>query len=213
MTAELYLAYVVATLVVVAIPGPTVLLVVSYALAHGRKAATACVLGVALGDATAATASLLGLGAVLATSATAFSVLKWVGAAYLLWIGVKMWRQPPVELSLDADARAALSMDAWRVFWHTYAVTSLNPKGIVFFMAFLPHFIAPQAPVAPQLVLLGVTFVAMGAINALVYALSASAIRERIRKPGTLRLFNRIGGSLLIGAAAMTAALRRAATS
>lgn len=211
MTIELYTAYVIATLVMVAIPGPTVLLVISYALAHGRKASTACVLGVALGDATSATASLLGLGAILATSATAFSILKWLGAAYLLWIGIKMWRQPPAPLELDSEGEAALAMNPRRVFWHTYVVTSLNPKGIAFFIAFLPHFIAPQAPVAPQLLLLGITFVVLGTLNAAVYALTASAIRTRIRKPGTLKTLNRVGGSLLISAAAMTAALRRAA--
>ena len=91
MTLELFFAYVIATLIVLAIPGPTIMLVVSYALTQGRKSAVASVLGVGLGDATAAAASLMGLGAILATSATAFTVLKWVGAIYLVWLGLKMW--------------------------------------------------------------------------------------------------------------------------
>ncbi|ADZ69738.1 LysE family translocator [Polymorphum gilvum] len=208
MTWELYSAYVLATLVVLAIPGPTIMLVISYALAHGRRSAAASVLGVGLGDATAATASLLGLGAVLATSATLFTLLKWVGAAYLLWIGVKMWRQPPAPL----DAMEVAPMNPRRIFWHAYVVTSLNPKGIVFFIAFLPHFIAPGAPLAPQFGLLGVTFVVLGIANAAVYSLAAASVRERIRRPQTLKLVNRVGGGLLVSAAAMTALLRRTAS-
>jgi len=207
MTLELYLAYVVATLILLAIPGPTIMLVVSYALAQGRKSAAASVLGVALGDATAATASLLGLGALLATSATLFAALKWVGAAYLLWIGIKMWRARPVGLETIAVA----SVPPRKVFLHAFVVTALNPKGIIFFMAFLPHFIAPQAEVAPQLFLLGTTFVVLGVLNAAVYALASAAIGTRMRSPSLLRLINRVGGGFLISAAVMTAGLQRSA--
>lgn len=89
MSIELWLAFVAASAILLAIPGPTVLLVISYALGHGKRSATATVAGVALGDFTAMTASILGLGALLATSATLFTVLKWVGAAYLIYLGIK----------------------------------------------------------------------------------------------------------------------------
>lgn len=206
MTLELYSAYVIATLILLAIPGPTIMLVVSYALAHGRKSALASILGVGLGDATAATASLLGLGAILAASATLFGLLKWVGAAYLLWIGIKMWREPPAQL----DTVATEEVRPERIFWHAYVVTALNPKGIVFFMAFLPMFVAPAAPVAPQLLLLGVTFVVLGVVNAAIYAYAAASVRKHIKASSTLKLVNRIGGGLLISAAVMTATIRRA---
>jgi len=205
MTLELYSAYVIATLIVLAIPGPTIMLVVSYALAQGRKSASASVLGVGLGDATAAAASLLGLGAILATSAYMFDILKWVGAIYLFWIGIKMWRNRPEPLEPHQVAEAP----ARKVFLHAYVVTALNPKGIVFFMAFLPHFIAPDAAVAPQLFLLGATFVVLGVLNAAVYALAASAVGNRMRSPAFMRLVNRIGGGFLMSAAAMTASLQR----
>lgn len=205
MTLELYFAYVVATLILLAIPGPTIMLVVSYALAQGRKSAAASVLGVALGDATAATASLLGLGALLATSATLFAALKWVGAAYLLWVGIKMWRARPAGLETVSVA----SVPTRKVFLHAYIVTALNPKGIIFFMAFLPHFIAPQAAIAPQLFLLGTTFVVLGVLNVAVYALASAAISTRMRSPSLLRLVNRVGGGFLISAAVMTAGLQR----
>ncbi|MEP0233793.1 LysE family translocator [Roseibium sp.] len=205
MTLELYSAYVIATLIVLAIPGPTIMLVVSYALAQGRKSASASVLGVGLGDATAATASLLGLGAILATSAYLFDILKWVGAIYLFWIGIKMWRNRPQALEPHQVAEAP----ARKVFLHAYVVTALNPKGIIFFMAFLPHFIAPDAAVAPQLLLLGATFVVLGVLNAAIYALAASAVGNRMRSPSFLRVVNRVGGGFLMSAAAMTASLQR----
>lgn len=206
MSMELFGAYVVATLVLLAIPGPTILLVISYAISHGRKSAAASVLGVGLGDATAATASLLGLGAILATSAFLFSLLKWAGAAYLFWIGLKMWRSKAHGLTAETVADAP----AKKIFLHAYVVTALNPKGIIFFMAFLPHFITADAPVVPQLFLLGSTFVVLGVANATAYALAASAIGSRLRSPGLMKTVNRIGGGFLMSAAAMTASLQRA---
>jgi threonine/homoserine/homoserine lactone efflux protein len=94
MPLDHWLAFVGASAILLAIPGPTVLLVVSYALGHGRRAAAAIVAGVALGDLTAMTASMLGLGAALAASATLFTALRWFGGAYLAWLGIRLWRAP-----------------------------------------------------------------------------------------------------------------------
>src|SRR5579859_2119783 len=102
MALDHWLAFVAASAVLLAIPGPTVLLVVSYALGHGRRAAGSTVAGVLLGDFTSMTASLLGMGAVLAASATLFSVLKWIGAVYLIYLGVKLWRSPVAATAQDA---------------------------------------------------------------------------------------------------------------
>src|SRR5271167_2776694 len=102
MALDHWLAFVAASAVLLAIPGPTVLLVISYALGHGRRSATSTVAGVALGDFTAMTASMLGLGALLATSAALFTGLKWVGAAYLVFLGIKLWRAPVAEAAIDA---------------------------------------------------------------------------------------------------------------
>ena len=205
MTVELYLSYVIACFVVLAVPGPTILLVISYALSQGRRAALSTVVGVGLGDAIAVTVSLAGLGAIMATSATAFTVLKWVGAAYLVYLGIKMWRTEP-KLSLDDQP----DISQRKMTLHTTIVTALNPKGIAFFVAFLPHFLNPSAPAVPQLVLLGTTFVVLGIVNAALYALFAAHLRTRITRPGTLKWANRAGGTMLLGAGLMTAALRRA---
>ena len=188
------------------IPGPTVLLVVGYALSSGRRSAWRTVPGVTLGNVVAMAASLTGLGALLAASAEAFTVLKWIGAAYLVYLGIRMWRAKPSigEIEPGGTAHARWSLTA-----HAFAVTALNPKGIAFFVAFLPQFISPAAPVAPQLFILGATFLVLAIISAAAYAILAGGMRERLRRPRLLRAINRTGGGLLIGAGIMTAALRR----
>ena len=206
MSFDHWLAFAAASAVMLAIPGPTILLVISYALGHGRKTAGATVAGVALGDFTAMTASMLGLGALLATSAAIFTVLKWAGAAYLVWLGIKLWRAP---VAIGAEGEAPAEEKPFRIFAHAYVVTALNPKSIVFFVAFLPQFLDTTLPLVPQMVIFEVTFLVLATLNASTYALMASAARKTIRKPNIQKIVNRTGGSLLIGAGVLTAGLRR----
>jgi threonine/homoserine/homoserine lactone efflux protein len=205
MALDHWLAFVAASAVLLAIPGPTVLLVISYALGHGRRSARSTVAGVALGDFTAMTASMLGLGALLAASAALFTVLKWVGAAYLVYLGVRLWRAPVGD---DAVEVVAPVERPGRIFLHAYAVTALNPKSIVFFIAFLPQFLDSATPLVRQLVIFEATFLVLATVNALSYALLASAARRTIRKPRVQRAVNRVGGSLLIGAGALAVTWR-----
>ncbi|MBD9387742.1 LysE family translocator [Agrobacterium sp. AGB01] len=210
MPFENWIAFAAASIVMLAIPGPTILLVISYALGHGRKAGTATVAGVALGDFTAMTASMLGLGALLATSAALFTVLKWIGAAYLIYLGIKLWRAPVI--GGDASQGDVTGRERpMRIFLHTYIVTALNPKSIVFFVAFLPQFLVPTLPWLPQMVIFETTFLVLAIINAALYGLLASAARNTIRKPSVQRVVNRTGGSLLIGAGLLTLGWKRAA--
>ncbi|WP_320195314.1 LysE family translocator [Agrobacterium rosae] len=209
MPIENWLAFVAASAVMLAIPGPTILLVISYALGHGRKASSATVAGVALGDFTAMTASMLGLGALLATSAALFTVLKWVGAAYLIYLGVKLWRAPAG--GEGAPENATGKGRPLKIFLHTYIVTALNPKSIIFFVAFLPQFLTPSLPFWPQVMIFEVTFLVLATCNAALYGLLASAARNSIRKPKVQRIVNRTGGSLLIGAGLLTMGWKRAA--
>ncbi|MCS4242189.1 threonine/homoserine/homoserine lactone efflux protein [Rhizobium sp. BIGb0125] len=210
MPFENWIAFAAASIVMLAIPGPTILLVISYALGHGRKAGTATVAGVALGDFTAMTASMLGLGALLATSAALFTVLKWVGAAYLIYLGIKLWRAPVI--GGDASQGDVTGKERpMRIFLHTYIVTALNPKSIVFFVAFLPQFLVPTLPWLPQMVIFETTFLVLAIINAALYGLLASAARNTIRKPSVQKVVNRTGGSLLIGAGLLTLGWKRAA--
>jgi threonine/homoserine/homoserine lactone efflux protein len=210
MSLEAWFAFAAASAIMLAIPGPTILLVVSYALGHGRKTALATVTGVALGDFTAMTASLFGLGAVLAASATLFTVLKWIGGAYLIWLGIKLWRAP-VMFEPMADNDNLPEKKSIRVFLHAYVVTALNPKSIVFFVAFVPQFLNPALPFFGQMLIMEATFLVLATINASTYALAANAARGLIRKASIQRAVNRTGGTLLIAAGAVTAGYRRIA--
>lgn len=208
MPIDHWLAFVAASAVLLAIPGPTVLLVVSYALGHGRRAALSTVAGVVLGDFTAMTTCMLGLGALLATSALLFIALRWIGGAYLVYLGVKLWRAPVAEPAAGASSDAPLTRRG-RIFWHAYAVTALNPKTILFFIAFLPQFLAQDSALLPQLLIFEASFLVLATLNVLAYVLLAAAARRTIRRPRVQRAVTRTGGSLLIGAGALAVAWRR----
>ncbi|ASP23002.1 homoserine/homoserine lactone efflux protein [Antarctobacter heliothermus] len=206
MDLNLWLAFVAASTALLLIPGPTVLLVLSYALSKGRSVAVASAAGVASGDFIAMSLSLAGLGALVAASATLFTILKWVGAAYLIWLGVKLIRSAPSKgLSLPAT-----EVTARGVFAHNLAVTVLNPKSIAFFIAFVPQFVATDAPLLPQFAILVTTFVTLATLNALAYALAADRLRQMISRPSVLTGLTRAGGATLIGMGVLTATLRRA---
>lgn len=206
MALEVWLAFVVASAVLLVIPGPTILLVVSYALGRGWRVAAPVATGVALGDLTAMTLSMLGLGVVLAQSALLFSVLKWLGAAYLIWLGIRLWRAGAV---LEAEPREAGS--ASRMLGHAWLVTTLNPKSLVFFVAFLPQFLDPKVNFWLQMAVFEATFVILAFANAFGYAVLATRARRLASRPAALRLVNRVGGTALIGAGALTALTARAA--
>ena len=197
MSIELWFAFVAASAVLLIIPGPTILTVISYSMAHGRRANVPLIAAVALGDSTALVVSLLGLGTLLATSAFWFTVVKWAGGLYLLYLGVKLLR---AGVSSAGFTVPAAPQSRWRLFASTYLVTALNPKGIVFFVAFLPQFINPGADVTRQLWVLAITFVTMAAINASLYAVFAASARRLLASPRAQRRFNLAGGSLLSAA-------------
>ena len=207
MTFETWAAFVAASAILVLIPGPTVLLVVSYALGQGWRTALPMAVGVALGDFTAMTFSMLGVGALLAASAGLFTLLKWIGAAYLVWLGVKLWRAGgSLEVTPKEEKTAAARMLA-----HAWLVTALNPKGITFFVAFLPQFLDPKGDVVTQMLIFGATFLTLAFANAFGYALVASKARKVVRSERAISIFNKVGGSLLIGAG-IAAATSRVAT-
>ena len=154
---------------------------------------------------------MLGLGALLATSATLFTALKWIGAAYLVYLGIKLWRAPVSSGAGDEAVAEAPKERPLRIFLHTYIVTALNPKSIIFFVAFLPQFLDTSRPIFAQMVIFEVTFLVLATLNAALYGVLASMARTSIRKPGVQRAVNRVGGSLMIGAGALAAGWRRAA--
>ncbi len=197
MDIELWLAFVAASSVLLLLPGPTILTVISYSVSQGRRANLPLVAAVALGDSTALFLSLVGLGALLATSALWFTVIKWIGGLYLLYLGIKLLR---AGSKAPEFASAASVHSRWKLFANTYLVTALNPKGIVFFVAFLPQFINATSPITPQLWLLGLTFVVLATANATLYAAFASSARSLLQSPRAQRRFNLLGGTLISAA-------------
>jgi threonine/homoserine/homoserine lactone efflux protein len=203
MTLESWAAFTAASAVLLIIPGPTVLLVVSYALGQGWRTVLPMTVGVALGDFTAMTLSMLGLGALLATSATLFTILKWVGAAYLVYLGIRLWRAGG---TLDAAPRTD-AVSAAKMLGHAWLVTALNPKSITFFVAFLPAFLDPKADFLTQMVVFETTFLVLAFANAFGYALVAARARGFVANPRAIGVVNKVGGGLLIGAGAATVTL------
>lgn len=206
---ELFAAYLVATLIILAIPGPTIMLVFSYALTHGRKTVLPASLGVGLGDTTAVTLSLLGMGAVMATSANLFMAVKWAGALYLLYLGIKAWISKPPSLAQDPQKKQSRDIPARKIFFHAFAVTAMNPKSIMFFIAFLPQFVDTQADTAPQLLLLGSTFVVLAIASAAIYGMAAAEVGNRLKSPSLMSVIQKVSGGVLISAAALTLRLQR----
>jgi threonine/homoserine/homoserine lactone efflux protein len=201
---ETWAAFAAASAVLLIIPGPTILLVVSYALGQGWRTALPMAVGVALGDFTAMTLSMLGIGALLAASATVFTILKWIGGAYLVYLGIKLFRAGGMlEAKPRTDAASAAKMMA-----HAWLVTALNPKSITFFVAFLPQFIDRSSDFLTQMVVFETTFLTLAFANAFGYALIASRAHQLFSSPRALTIFNRTGGSLLVGAGIATVATR-----
>jgi threonine/homoserine/homoserine lactone efflux protein len=204
MSFEVWAAFAAASAILLIIPGPTILLVVSYALGQGWRTALPMAVGVALGDFTAMTLSMLGIGALLAASATVFTILKWIGAAYLIYLGVKLFRAGG---TLEAEPRSDAA-SATKMLGHAWLVTALNPKSITFFVAFLPQFLDRNADFLTQMVIFEATFLVLAFANAFGYALIAARARSLVGNSKAISIFNKAGGSLLIGAGIATVAMR-----
>jgi homoserine/homoserine lactone efflux protein len=205
---QTWISFAAATEALLIIPGPTVLLVISYALAQGRRSAWATVPGVAAGDFTAMALSLLGLGAVLAASAELFTVLKLVGATYLIYLGIKVLRAPVPE---TLDENAPQEHAPWKITAHAYAVTALNPKSIVFYVAFFPLFLGTDRPLLPQVLVLDGTFLVMATINAILYALMAGQVTRFLKGYRARKNLNRAAGGILLVTGGILGLARRAA--
>lgn len=206
MTIEIWLAFVAAVVVFFIIPGPTMILVVSESIRHGKKSVIPLVSGVLMGDFVAMSLSLLGLGAILATSASLFLALKWIGVCYLIYLGIKTWRQAP---NLFSDTQKNINHSKKKMFGSAFLVTALNPKDIIFFVAFLPQFVNPSSSIMPQLLILMATFLLIDMLNIILYTVFARKARSKISSEKAQKRLNKIGGSALIGAGVITATMQR----
>ena len=158
--------------------------------------------GVGFGDFTAMVFSFTGLGLLLNQASELFTLFKWLGALYLIYLGIQLWRMP-VE-STDCCDDTPMSQSPSRMLWHAWITTALNPKSIVFFLAFLPQFINPESDFLIQVSVLGTTFWVLAVINALGYAWLASRLSQKLRNPIFKQGLNRVGGSLVAGAGGLS---------
>jgi len=208
MPYETWITFVLASAIVVVIPGPNIILTVNFALRSGRRTGWGTVTGTALGALVAMSATLMGAGAILATSVTLFTILKVAGAAYLIWMAYRLWTAPVEEVE-DTEAGAGKSL--WSIFVQAFLVSALNPKGPVFYMAFVPQFVNTSLPVFEQFSILTATFVGVAALNGLMWLFFAAALRQRLQKPRARRAVNRTGATCMFAAGVFTANASRAA--
>ena len=178
-------------------PGPDTVYILGRSIAHGREAGVASALGISVGSIFHTGAAALGLSAILATSAIAFGTIKLIGAAYLVFLGLKMILDRRKQLSLPPNFRRRTTMAAFR---QGILTNILNPKVALFFLAFLPQFIDPASSTkVPAFILLGLTFVTTGTIWCLVLAWFASVFSERLRNNEMIsQWLNRTAGALFV---------------
>jgi threonine/homoserine/homoserine lactone efflux protein len=199
----LLLAFVGASLVLALTPGPAVVYIVARTLAQGRACGLSSVLGVALGNFANAVGAALGLAALFAVSSTAFTVVKWAGAAYLVYLGIRMWLATPAV----ADAAPQASRKPLRrVFRDGFVVALLNPKTTLFFAAFLPQFMDAHASPLMQTLALGGVFIGIACCTDLFYVLTASLVAPRLGRATRHAVWgNRLAGTSFIGLGVLTA--------
>jgi len=202
MNLELFAGFLLITLVLVLVPGPIVTLVVSTAATRGARAGLITVAGSTSGNAVLITGIALGLSIVIQYAAEIFEWLRWVGAAYLVWLGVQAWRH----------AGAAASVEAPRghvYFRRGFLVAITNPKTIAFFTAFLPQFVDPRLPAGHQLVVMCAVAIVMAGVTDCIWALIGGAGRAFFLRHASATWLGRVSGAVLIGGGVWLSLVRR----
>ena len=199
MNLDLYLAFVLAAFVLIVVPGPSILLILSSSLAGGRQPGMRTVFGTSLAMAIQLLIGVVGLVTAMNVLSDWLSELRWLGIAYLVYLGIRHWRYTSqLERTIDQIG-----------FWQGFLVSLTNPQTLFFFAAFLPQFVDPAQPVTRQLGVLAATFWGMALLVDTTYVLGADWLRPYVEGPRSGRVRGRIVGTLLIGAAFALALVRR----
>jgi threonine/homoserine/homoserine lactone efflux protein len=217
MTLSTYLLYLAAVALLVLTPGPTMLMSMTNAIAHGAPKAMASASGSISAALGMILLSSLGLGAVLAASDTAFWVLKLLGGAYLIYLGIKTFRSPvssfdmptASNLSDATDGASASGKSMRKLYVQGLLVGGSNPKALLFFAAFFPQFVDASQAWAPQFAILALTFVAFEFTTLSLCTLFAARIAPWLRQAGRARVFNRVSGSLFAAMGCLLLAARK----
>ena len=206
MPFDTWLAFVVTATIILVIPGPTIIFVIGQSLAHGPKTCLPLAAGVILGDTVCIILSLVGLGTVLTLFSAAFTLIKLLGAAYLIYLGIAMIRS---AREAGGEKAMATGYSPRTVFRDIFVVNALNPKGIVFFSAFMPQFVDPGAGIIAQLLILGITFLGLAFVNVMGYSLLAGQMNRFFREARRMRIFRISGGLCMICAGIYAATARQ----
>jgi threonine/homoserine/homoserine lactone efflux protein len=208
MSMQTWWLFVMMTFVVSAIPGPNMLLVMSSSARFGFRAAIATMAGCMTALQAMMGLSAAGLGALLQAFPSVFDVLRWTGAAYLAYLGIRSWRSTVTDPIADASPLTPRPRKSRTLFRQGLLVAASNPKAILFAAAFLPQFIHPEMPKLPQFVLLLSTFAVIEASWYVVYAASGQRLAAYLRRTAVMKAFNRLTGGVFVGFAAVMAAVR-----
>jgi threonine/homoserine/homoserine lactone efflux protein len=193
-----WLIYLVAATGLSLSPGPNSLLALTHGALHGRRMALYTIAGGSLGFVTIIALSMFGIGALLKASLTWLTILKWVGGLYLVWLGIQVWRAPPIQVDTTA---AEVTTHPAALFRQGFLAAVTNPKGILFFAAFLPQFIDPESSLAVQFVVMAGTFIATEIVTEVFIASVAHRIAAWLARVG--RAFNRACGGVFIAIGAL----------
>ena len=207
MTLETWLTFFVASWIISISPGSGAIYAMSCGLNHGFRRGFVGTFGLIAGIWTALAIVAIGLGAILSTSTHAFTALKWLGVAYLVYLGIEQWRAPPMPLAATGDDSAQIS--ARSLIVKGWAVNATNPKGIVFMMAVMPQFIDTTAPLLPQYLVIAATFAFTDFVIMAIYTGFAAKVLGFFKTEAQMRLLNRIFGSLFVLAATALATFKR----
>jgi homoserine/homoserine lactone efflux protein len=201
MNWDLFAAFLVITAVLIVVPGPIVTLIIATGARQGLRAALVTVAGTSIGNAVLLAMIALGLGWVLQHAEQLFIVLRWVGAAYLIWLGLQAWRHAGAAESVETSGRVN--------FTRGFLVALSNPKTIAFFTAFLPQFVDPTLPAAPQLLVMCMVTALLAPLSDCVWAVASAAGRAWLMRPAQAKLLARVSGAVLIGGGVWLSLARR----
>lgn len=208
MSWDTYLIFLVTTFVVCLTPGPAALLVVAQGISNGFRRSYWAIAGIALANSIYFALSATGIAALIVASGTLFNVIKWVGVAYLFYLGIAAIRSKSSALTVTGDARQAVG--GTRAFWQAVVVELSNPKALLYFVALLPQFINPAEPLGMQMLIFGITCVGLDTAAYSLYGWLGSKTQRFTANARFVKTSNRASGGLLIAAGAMMATVKRA---
>ena len=180
MDSDKYVLFIIATVILCAVPGPDMILLLGRTIAKGRRAGIVTALGINVGAYVHLMAAIAGISAVVATSAVAFTVVKWAGACYLLVLGISILRSKTNTVQIGPETSA--NQSSWQYFWQGFWSDVLNPKVAIFYLAFLPQFVVTGKHTIEQLIFLGVSANMIGILSSLIIVVCSSALTHKLRK-------------------------------